>query len=143
MKKCKKIIFMLAVMLLVCNSTGIIFAATFEDYRNTRMFNRAYVDSNTFSTICYSNSYYSSVSRTGLYVNEILKTDGSNSSYKKVKAKMIVNVYNSDVLTVNKGNVYYIDVPDQYRDYGGYMLSAMGNNPSLDCLISGGFSIYN
>lgn len=144
MKKIKKVfIVILTVVLVAAGTVSFTNAAQTEDFRGSRIFYKAYVDSNTFSNICYSNTYYDTVKRTSVKVVDIFKADGSASSYKKVKAKMIVNTYNSDVQTVNKDTIYYFSVPSEYQTGWQYLLKAMGNNPSLDCQITGTFSIHN
>lgn len=116
MKKINKFLIIFLTLMLVIGATiNFSHAAQIEDFQGTRIFYKAYVDSNTFSQICYSNRYYDTVKRTSVKVVDIFKADGSSSSYKKVKAKMIVNTYNSDVQTVSKDTIYYFSVPAQYQ----------------------------
>lgn len=97
-------------------------------------FSNAYVDSNTYSYVTSATALqYSSTA--DVLVTNILKADGSASNYKQVYCKATGS---GTPVLVTKGSYYTLTVPISNRGEGKSIgLYAMGNNPSLDCRISG------
>lgn len=102
-------------------------------------FSNAYVDSNTYSYVTSATALqYSSTA--DVLVTNILKADGSASNYKQVYCKATGS---GTPVLVTKGTYYTLTVPISNRGEGKSIgLYAMGNNPSLDCRISGIWKTY-
>lgn len=136
-KNMKFFVAALTVLLVLCGNLDFAQASEIWTYESQRFFMDVYVDSNTFNTICYSPYYYDRTSRVDLVINRIDKADGSDSSYKRIKTKMIVNTYNSAVKTTYLLETTEFHIPQEYWYYGTVLIMGMGNNPSLDCRING------
>ena len=102
------------------------------------IFQKKFVDSNTWCSIC-TGTKDTTTSTTDLKINNIYKSDGSSSAYRKVKAK----IAGGSSTTAVKGSYVKVTVPSSKRAKGSVVsLQAMGNNPRLDCKISGYWVIY-
>lgn len=134
---------------LVIALSGAIFATSTANAASVP-FSRAFVDSNQWipikSAIKDTNSELVRVK-----LNAIYPTNGSSSNYKRIQG-VILNSSGHGITSVKKcwkagavddnGNRYdgytMFSVPDQYRFRGTRIkFGAMGNNPALDCRISG------
>lgn len=113
-------------------------------YAASVTFTRKEVDSNTWTEIedCRKTSNYDEIY---VKITNIYKQDGSSSNYKKVKAQF--KFYNSicttkTSYTANLGVNCYALLKEQYA-VSGYPITfyAMGNDPALDCQISGKFEV--
>lgn len=122
-----------------------IMAATVSDGVSTS-YTKVKVDSNEYTTIAkvtkekkYEYAYVT--------ISNIYKADGSTSNYQQIKGKVVFNdagtwkiceekVVKKDTETkfILKNNAKYEGVTLRFR--------AMGNNPSLDCKVTGHFDSY-
>ena len=101
-------------------------------------FKKKVVDSNVWTYVC-TGQKDTTTSTADLRVTNIYKADGSKSLYSKVKAK----VYQGSSVTVSKGVYTSLAIPSSRRAKGKYVpLYAMGNNPKLDCKISGSWVVH-
>lgn len=113
----------------------------------SKAFSKVYVDSNTFTTIAKitkQQSYgFAYVTIDGIY-----KADGSSSNYQKIQGK--VHYKSGDdwkicgsQTTIVKGTQAVFTIPKAGSAAGTTLrFRAMGNDPSLDCKISGHFDTY-
>lgn len=98
---------------------------------------KTYVDSNTWTSVGgatkSTNGSYCTVK-----ILEIYKADGSSSDYKYVKVKPTTNGTST---TCEKYKNKDITLPTAYQTAGVYVTYyCMGNNPRLDCMITGNFN---
>lgn len=109
----------------------------------SKTFSKKFVDSNQWTTVVNarkdSTSGFCSVT-----IDDIYDADGNDCDYKKIKAvcynskKVAVN---KSSYTVTKGKMCIMGYKSGFSVIGKTMtLKAMGNNPSLDCKISGAFN---
>lgn len=102
------------------------------------IFKKSFVDSNKWTNIC-SGKKETKTSTADLKITNIYKADGSNSLYSKVKAA----VNGGTSATAVKGQYVTLKIPSNLQAAGKSVpLIAMGNNPALDCKISGYWVIY-
>lgn len=109
----------------------------------SKTFSKAFVDSNQWTSIVSarkdSTSGFCSVT-----VDDIYDADGNTCNYKKVKVVCYntTNVaVNNSSYTATKGKMCIMGYKSGFNVVGRTMtLKAMGNNPSLDCKISGAFN---
>lgn len=136
--KKKMVTSLVAVALVVCNILPV-FAASVG-------FSKAYVEGNNYTYINRVNkeTKYKYVK---LSVDTMYMTDNKKASYKKSKAQLrgwngkeyvrctIANDYGK---TVNKGNAAKFQLLKDYQKAGKTVkYYAKGNNPDIDCKISG------
>lgn len=100
---------------------------------------KAYVDSNTYSYI--ANAVKDTTTNNAIFnLTAIYKSDGTTSNYRKVYAKA-----NSDGVeySVSVGDYLSMTIPAGSRTAGSRVfLYCKGNNPSLDCRISGYWNVH-
>lgn len=108
-------------------------------------FRYVYVDSNEFTKVasCSKGTDKSSIA-VDLY--DIYKADGSESDYKKIKARFRSNgsnvLDNKNEVTIRKDKDSVYKLKSEYRRPGVCInFRAMGNDPALDCKISGQFDV--
>lgn len=102
-------------------------------------FTQRYVDSNTFTQVVSLRKSATS-DRATLTLSNIYKADGSTSNYQYILAKA---TNQGSTISVRKGTTRDLSIPEGYRAVGSLIvLYARGNNPSLDCRISGTFNAY-
>ena len=135
--KIKKVMVSAIVIVSITGSIGADAVATGFKY--------AYVDSNQYTKVT-SYTKVSEKKAIGVMLNNIYKADGSSSDYKKIKAKFrsggcnVLDNKNEVTICKNENNVYLLK--SKYRCPGvSITFSAMGNNPALDCQISGIFDV--
>ena len=95
------------------------------------------VDSNTFTCVCAAMSSKKST-KLEIQLSAIYKGNGSASNYKKVNVnpKMGTTFWGTKTASLTTPAVY--SIPDKYQSAANiYYLYAKGNNPELDCQISG------
>lgn len=115
--------------------------------RVTATFSQAKVDSNSYSTIA---KIVKKKKFEFAYVNidEIYKADGSSSNYKRIKGKVEFKDGKDwsncgTEKTIQKGIEQKFAIPKAGREAGTTLrFRAMGNDPSLDCRITGSFESY-
>lgn len=100
---------------------------------------KAYVDSNSYSYVTHAvkdtATDYATFSFTGIY-----KADGTTSDYRKVYAK--ANSSGTEY-SLSVGNSYNMTIPAGWRSAGSVVnLYCKGNNPKLDCRISGRWNVH-
>lgn len=105
---------------------------------------KSYVDSNTYTTIA-SPTKYSNTTECDLKLSTLYKADGSSSNYKVIKAKFysgsIICTGKSEYTSATLGTHLYPVLKKEYQAKGTKIsFKAMGNNPALDCQVSGFFS---
>ena len=98
-----------------------------------------FVDSNQYTYVCtaqqYSYSDYAAVKITQIY-----KADGSSSNYKKVYCKSMLI---GEERLVEKGTWSDIPIHSSVKGAGkNNELYSKGNDPSLDCKISGYWNVH-
>lgn len=103
-------------------------------------FTKAYVDSNTYSYIT-SNTMTQSKSYAEVKISAIYDASGSSSDYQYVWVKATSN---GEAKKVKVGdNWTKISIPSANQFAGmNIAMYAMGNNPKLDCMISGAWLVY-
>ncbi|MCI8409603.1 MAG: hypothetical protein HFJ09_10105 [Lachnospiraceae bacterium] len=109
----------------------------------SKTFSKKFVDSNQWTTVVSatkdSTSGFCSVT-----INDIYDANGKACNYKKVKAACYYSknvAVNNSSYTVTKGKMCIMGYKGGFSVIGRTMtLKAMGNNPSLDCRISGAFN---
>ena len=102
----------------------------------TYYFSMRFVDSNSFTYIV-SDEKKTSQAIGYIYIREIYKSDGSESDYNRIKVRAGSEGKGTTIL---KERSYNIPIPDSYKIGDSVPLYAKGNNPALDCLISGEWS---
>lgn len=105
---------------------------------------RSHVDSNTYTTIA-SPTKASDASTCSLRVTNLYKSDGTGSNYKKIKAKFYVGsticTTSTEYTSADLGKYLTPTLKEQYRKKGTTLtFKAMGNDPSLDCQMTGFFT---
>ncbi|MDE7425247.1 MAG: hypothetical protein K2N51_16425 [Lachnospiraceae bacterium] len=110
-------------------------------------FTKAKVDSNEYTTVAKVtkkvNYEYAYVT-----IDNIYKADGSDSKYKRIKGR--INYYQGGKWhksgaekTITKGDETIFEISEAGRNAGTILrFRAMGNDPSLDCKVSGHFDTY-
>lgn len=128
----------LVLLLGVC---GTVYATVSKNGSITN-FTKEYVDSNEWTYIC-DTSNTSGCTDVSLRVDSIYKADGSSSNYSKVKIYCSVSGVTFASDTISKEQTYFYDVPKGSQGAGAtYDLYVMGNNPSLDCQITGFYTAH-
>lgn len=126
-----------------CHGYGMCVINRNRGFSSIQNFFKKFVDSNQWTTIINakkdSTSGFCSVT-----IDDIYDADGNDCDYKKIKAvcynskKVAVN---KSSYTVTKGKMCIMGYKSGFSVIGKTMtLKAMGNNPSLDCKISGAFN---
>lgn len=141
MRKMKKMGILLVTVLMLLGADSTVFASVVHNGSIT-IFTRQYVDSNQWTYVCDSSSTDKS-KYLQVKIAAIYKADGSDSNYKKVKIYCAAGNYvvGSETIGINDSKFY--DVPSDYNAAGTInKLFAMGNDPSLDCQISGFFTTH-
>lgn len=130
----------------VCVAGVLVSTNAMASTKVTAAFSKVKVDSNEYTTIAkvtkqidYEYAYVT--------ISDIYKADGSASNYQQIKGKVVFNdagtwkiceekVVKKDTETkfILKNNAKYEGVTLRFR--------AMGNNPSLDCKVTGHFDSY-
>lgn len=129
MKKQSKVLSAVLTVALAISMTSVCFA-------EGKTFEKRSVDSNTFVSVTgYTKTQTSGTA--DVKITEIYKADGSASNYKKVYAK--VNRDGAEK-SIEKGTEDILDIPANAQGKGTVIfLYCKGNNPSLDCQVSGWF----
>ncbi len=98
-----------------------------------------YVDSNEWTYVCStSNTVWSD--EVSIRVTDIYTASGAESWYSKVKVSPSFGNTLYSPTTLKLDTKVYYSIPTLYKLPGNkYLLFAMGNNPALDCQISGSF----
>jgi hypothetical protein len=117
---------------MVLLSTAVAFAATTG-------FSKKYVDSNTYGDIV-SGKKDKAGSVATAYISKIYKADGKDSSYSCVKVK--VKNGSGEYTSYKKTSCDMALYPDYQVKGKSLTLRAKGNNPFLDCMISGDFNAH-
>ena len=105
-------------------------------------FAKEYVDSNQWTYICNTSDDVSS-KEVCIRVTKIYTASGEDSLYQKVKVSPSFGNTMQASTTIKLDDKVYYTIPVAYRAAGNqYLLFAMGNNPALDCQISGFFTAY-
>lgn len=141
MKRMKKMGILLVTVLMLLGADSTVFATVVYNGPIT-MFGKQYVDSNEWTYVCDSSRTTTSTSLE-VQITNIYKADGSDSNYKKVKVFCAAGslVVGSDTVSLNDPKSYI--VPSGYNAAGTInKMFAMGNDPSLDCQISGFFTTH-
>ena len=112
----------------------------------TAAFSKVKVDSNEYTTIAkvtkkadYEFAYVT--------ISEIYKADGSSSNYQQIKGKVVFNDNGTWKICgekpVKKGEEANFRLPINAQRVGVTLrFRAMGNDPSLDCKVTGHFDSY-
>ena len=102
-------------------------------------FTAKFVDSNQYTYVCTAQQYtYSDYA--AVEITQIFKADGSLSNYKKVYCKSMPV---GTAVLVEKGTWSNIPIHSSVKGVGkSNDLYAMGNDPSLDCKISGYWNVH-
>lgn len=110
-------------------------------------FTKAKVDSNEFTTVAKvvkeQESQFAYVT-----VDQIYKADGSSSNYQRINEKVQYKkgdkwIMCDSIKNIRKGEQAKFEIPKLYRTAGNKLrFRGMGNDPSLDCKISGHFDTY-
>lgn len=138
MKRMKKMGILLVTVLMLLGADSTVFATVVYN-GPIAMFAKEYVDSNEWTYICYSIRS-SKATDLEVKITNIYKADGSDSNYKKVKVYCSGGGYDFSTKTAPLNITVSYDVPVNYGASGTtYKLYAMGNDPSLDCQITGSF----
>lgn len=104
------------------------------------MFTKQYVDSNEWTYVCYAKDSYS-CKEVSICIDNIYTASGTDSWYSSVKVRPCFGNDLYEITNLKKNKTIYYTIPTAYRAAGNYYrLFAMGNNPSLDCQITGVFS---
>lgn len=133
MSKLRKSTFSIVLVVLLLLSCTFVASAT------EVVFSNQYVDSNTFGVV--TGAYKETTSTTAtVQITNIYKADGSSSLYSCVRAKAT----SSGVWDyAYKGGTTILTIPSASRAKGSWVsLYAMGNNPSLDCIIAGYWIVH-
>lgn len=139
MRKMKKMGILLVTVLMLLGADSTVFATVVYNGPIT-IFTRQYVDSNQWTYVCDSSSTNKS-KYLEVKIAAIYKADGSDSNYKKVKMYCAAGSLVVGSETISIGDTKFYDVPSGYNAAGTInKLFAMGNDPSLDCQISGFFT---
>lgn len=103
------------------------------------VFTKAFVDSNQYTLV--TGGYKETRSKTAeIYITEIYKADGSDSTYSRVYVRATGN---GSKILVYKGEHTDITLPSDYWEANRYVaLYMMGRDPSLDCRVSGYWIIH-
>lgn len=102
-------------------------------------FTKQYVDSNEWTYVCYAQSPRKST-ELSISISKIYKADGTTSNYKRIKVNPAIRNVLQGSRTLFVGSTTYYTIPSAYRAAGEkYIFFAMGNDPALDCQISGSF----
>lgn len=142
MKKIMKNVGIIALAIATCMLPQINALATVIHNGPIAIFNKQYVDSNEWTYVCYTSDTVSS-KEVSIKIDTIYTASGAESLYQKVKVSPSFGntLQASTTLELNK-KLYYT-IPLAYRNAGNqYLLFAMGNNPALDCQISGFFTAH-
>ena len=122
MKKQSKVLSVVLTVALAISMTSVCFA-------EAKTFTKVNVDSNS----------YSSETAT-VNITDIYKANGDPSNYRRVNAKATST---GTPENIEKGSDYELDIPSSYQGKGSMVtLYCMGNDPALDCKISGRFNAY-
>lgn len=106
---------------------------------NTAMFTKAFVDSNQYTYVTSATKVYNTT-YADVTVSQIFKDDGSNSAYSYVWCTSSKYL---EGRRVTKTVPMSLPVPEAAQTAGStVILYAKGNNPSLDCRISGSWTVY-
>ncbi|MBD5553788.1 MAG: hypothetical protein HDQ95_00155 [Roseburia sp.] len=142
MRKMKKMGILLVTVLMLLGADSTVFATVVYDGA-IAMFSKEYVDSNEWTYICYSIRS-SRTTDLEVKISKIYKADGSDSNYKKVKVYCSGGGYDFSTKIAQLNTTVSYEVPVGYGASGTtYKLYAMGNDPSLDCQITGSFMACN
>lgn len=107
-------------------------------------FTKANVDSNTFNAVSGTTTTKNSSNTPQVKLENIYKANGDDSNYKIVLFK--VNSGNKQAtskssMPVEKGTLENLILTSAYKKEGvSLTLHAMGNDPALDCQITGNFN---
>lgn len=145
----KKKIFMKKALVIALS--GAIFATSTANAAVSK-FNKSYVDSNQWTKVA-SASKETNSELVRVKISAIYKANGNASNYKRVKG--YIGLSSNGYMVTNTKRCWKVDsVDDDGKQYDGYTLFsvkydqyryrgtklafvAMGNDPSLDCRISG------
>lgn len=135
----KRIVTSMVIMMLLLGNTFSVFAATVS-------FDKAYVEGESYSYVTRKDKT-SSNAYVEITVNKMFTTNNAEASYKKSKAQLrgwngkeyVCCVDSADYgKTVTKGTAARFHLLKDYRKSGKTVkYYAKGNNPSVDCKISG------
>lgn len=129
---CKRFVSMLLCVAMFFSMAQLSFAAESE-------FSKKPVDSNSWSFVLGATKAKKG-STAALKITKIYDADGNNSSYTHVKAKASKDGTSTKV---KKGKWVDLTIPSKYRAKGSSVsLYCMGNDPSLDCKISGCWNVH-
>lgn len=81
-------------------------------------------------------------SKAAVLITNMYKADGSSSDYKKLKVQLGSNASQASEVTVTKGTTYDITLKSAQEKGKWLHMFAKGNNPSLDCKVSGYFNAH-
>lgn len=102
-------------------------------------FSKKYVDSNTYTGIAAATKE-TTTSTACVYISAIYKADGSASTYSRLYA---MATYVGESKVIRSGRSTDIPIPADYQGAGNYIvLYLMGYDPSLDCRVSGSWSVH-
>lgn len=102
-------------------------------------FEKVLVDSNSFNPIATARKYQTT-SIAFFALGNIYKADGSDSNYQQIKVRVMNK---GKTYTVEKGHSYNLDIPEGYQEAGwDVTVYGMGNNPELDCRVSGRWDVH-
>lgn len=123
---------MFVLSILVLSMTNVCFAKELD-------FTKVFVDSNQYTSVKSGTKDITNTTA-DLNVENIYTSSGGTSNYKQVKAKIM----SSGTETIaDKGATTSLPIPSRYQSAGSRVtLYCMGNNPALDCKISGYVDIH-
>ena len=132
MKKQSKVLSVVLTVALAISMTSVCFA-------EAKTFTKVNVDSNSYSYIVRYTKTQRSETAT-VNITDIYKANGDPSNYRRVNAKATST---GTPENIEKGSDYELDIPSSYQGKGSMVtLYCMGNDPALDCKISGRFNAY-
>ena len=102
-------------------------------------FEKVLVDSNSFGTIAIARKYQTTPTAY-FYLGNIYKANGTDSTYQKIKVRVMSE---GKIYTVERGKSYNLDIPEAYQEAGwDVAVLGMGNDPALDCRVSGRWDVH-
>lgn len=126
----------LSVFLVILIMAGAVMVA---NAANSVLFTKRPVDSNSYSYI-ESATKTTNANPVVVHITNIYKADGSNSAYSCVWTKATSSGVAQQAV---RGDYQELGIPEAYRHAGANIaLYAKGNNPLLDCQISGSWMVY-
>lgn len=114
-------------------------SCTFVGSAAEATFSKKFVDSNQFTYVAAATKATKS-STADVKITEMYKSDGSSSSYQYLYVRASSD---GSQKRVKKGQYYEVNLPSSLQERGAWVsLYAKGNNPSLDCKVSGYWVVH-